>query len=287
MAAYSNAIIQGSALNTAMGVNRLANLESGAQYGVMSHLQFLDAATPLTLPAVIPVVLSAPTLFHSVDGATNMLKAFVERHVHSIDGIDLTLNLETEEGAPMRDGQRPSVPTVTKRADVNPSLTCRELPGNSAWNLIAWWIKQICDPDTGVSASSSMVTTTSGTILPRLMSTMAMDVLFIQPSSDMRPENMIEAVIITGMIPKSTGPLGMQKKMGEAQVPERTFEFTGIIQANERTRQVGRDMLQLLQIHSANSANAVPVASQIDSYLVNQGLQQELAYMTQNHTPTT
>lgn len=253
----------------------IANLASGAQLGLGAHLTNLDAATPLTLNPIIPIVTSVPTMFENIPHAEDTLKALIERHPKSISGIDFEYQLEGSPTPVGHDGQQLNMPTNARRTQVTPQFTWQEVTGNLIWNFFKMWISMTRDANTQASSLAALDDTAE--LLPQLVSSFSMDVIFIQFDSTMRPENIIDAFICTGMWPQQTGMAGWQRTVGEVTMPERSISFNAVLQHTERTRQAGRAIAEVLGLHRVNFNQIAPVANQIASRLTDKGIQQEAA----------
>lgn len=280
MVADVNALLANAGrLATNSDSSRVADITRGGQLGLGSHLDLIDAATPCAFMPVIPIVMSTPTLFNGLPGFNAAFKALVERHSKAITGIDVRYDLDTDDSQPAgNDGQKILTPTRTTRIQPQPEFTWGELNGNLVWNLIKTWIVWINDPDTQASRiGQTAATGGASSSLPLVMSTIGADVLFIQPDKTMHPDNILDAWIITGMYPKTTGDAGYKKTIGETTIPERQIQFTGILQHNDRTRIVGRNILKAMQAHTVNYDLSTPVTQSINSALNNLGLQKEVA----------
>lgn len=281
MAEDTSALIQNAGRLSTLNDDIVANIARGAQLGLGAHLPNLDAATPLVFNPVVPIVISQPTMFKDMAGYADTLKALIEKHAKSIEGIDLEYTMEFAETPAGHDGQQMSMPTNSKRSPVEPSFTFQEVYGNLVWNFIRNWLLLMKHPDTQAS-SVGAVLAADAVIAPQLLSSMAMDVLFIQFDTTLHYKNIQDAWIITGMMPKGTGPMGAKRTIGESTAPERTINFTGVVQHNANTKMLGRRIAEILSLHRINYGLATPVATQINSLLTNKGTQAEVSAALQN-----
>ena len=90
------------------------------------------------------------------------------------------------------------------------------------------------------------------------MSAYSMTIAVIQPDVTGRPERIIDCSIICNMFPQSTGDLGMTRTVSNMTIPDRTFNFTGLQQHNAYTKQLGRLIMQKLQMHKLDFDWAPP-----------------------------
>ena len=257
----------------------VANIAVGGQLGLGSHLVNIDAATPLIMPPIVPIVMHMPTMFANIQYYAEVLKALVERHAKTIDGIDFGYTLETEATPSGHDGQTLKIPTNARRGEVSPSMVFSELNGMLVWNFFKNWMHMIKSPDTQ-AATLGGLTTNSSTIPPQTLSVFSMDVMFIQYDTTLRPENILDGYMIAGMYPTDIGQGGFKREIGQSTMPERTIAFTGIVQHNDATKQKAIDIAQLLALHSVNYRKAEPVVASIESQLAQQGVQLEVQQST-------
>ena len=270
----TNAVISNAGRIAADPSAPIANLGAGAQLGVGPHLVELDAATPLALHPIVPVVVHVPTMFENIPYATDTLKALIERHAQTITGIDLEYTLESAQSPLGHDGQQINMPTHSRRTQINPSFTWREATGNLVWNFHKLWIEMIRHPDTQASQLGALA---AGDISPQLLSSFTMDILFIQYDSTHVAAQIIDGFFVTSMYPQGTGPSAYQRTVAEVQIPERNITYNGIIQHSNSTVQIAKRVAELLNMHSVNYDEAQPVADSIPGNLANLGIQAEIA----------
>lgn len=275
MAQMTDALISNAGRIAASDATAIANIAKGAQLGLGTHLPYLDAATPLTLMPVIPIVTHTPTMFAGLPHFDAVCKALVERHAKTIDGIDVQYDLEGAPSPAGHDGQEFNVPTNSKRQQPNPSMTFPEVNGNLVWNFHKNWIQMIKHPDTQASQMSAL-STNATQMPPMVASYYSMDVLFIQFDQTMLPENIIDAYFITNMWPKGTGPAGFKRAIGTTEAVERTIEYHGILQHNRNTRLVGQQVAAVLNLHTVNFDFAAPIARSVEARLSQEGLRREV-----------
>ena len=252
----------------------IANLTTGAQLGLGPHLAHLDAATPMVLNPIVPIVTHSPTMFRGIPHFDDVLKSLIEKHAKSISGIDFEYTLEGSPTPVGHDGQQMYMPTQSRRSSVTPQFTWQDVYGNLIWNFFSNWIKMVRHPDTQASTLGGIE---GGEIAPQLMSSFSMDVMFIQFDPTMQPENIIDAFMITSMWPQQSGMAGFQRTPGEVTMPERSVSFYGVLQHNINTKRTAKQIAEVIGMHRVDYNVAVPIAKQISSRLTNKGIQQEVA----------
>lgn len=252
---------------TSLGVapdTLVANLARSGQLGTGIRIAKLDGATPAVFNPVVAVVLQVPSMWDPFPKLQEMLKAIMETHAKSITGIDFGYSLETQDTPVGHDGQQLAVPTRTTRSAVNPSVTIQEYPGMPVWNLFRIWMYDIQHPDTNASILPAQLTDTSD-IPGWFMSAYSMSMLFIQFDPSGLPDRIQDASIITNMFPKEIGEIGFERTIGTTQLKERSISFTGLVQHNENTRELGRRVAEMLNMEHINYDFALPgLSSSVD-----------------------
>ena len=193
-----------------------------------------------------------------------MLRAIMETHAKSITGIDFGYKLETQETIVGHDSQSMMVPTRTTRGSVSPSATFAEYPGLPIYNLFRTWMFNIQHPDTNMSILPAQISDTAE-IPAWFMTAYSMSMLFIQYDPSGLPDRIYDAMIICNMFPTDIGDIGFERTIGTTQLKERSVSFSGLVQHNENTRELGYRVAELLQLHKINYNFALPgVAGTVD-----------------------
>lgn len=274
MSVLENALLKNVA-NIANNPSATINdLSKGGQLGIGPRLPRIDGASPLVFAPVVPIVTHIPTMFDAVPKMKEILKSLVERHSKTITGVDFGYEMDEGSGYILADGQEVKAPTKNKRTAISPNMTFSEIQGNLVWNFFRQWMQMISSPDTHWSSMASM--TNSEDIDPFVFSYFSMDVLLISFDPTMLPKNIIDAVFVTTMWPKTTGQLGIKREIGTSEVIERSVDFSGIVQHNSAVYNAAVAIAETLQLHKANWTFATPVATEIESRASNLGVQAEL-----------
>ena len=276
----ANYMVDTPALAWGLGVNptddstRIITKAIGnAQLGVGVKAPALDVATPLVLPPAIVVVLQVPGMY-TVDGPSAMawaIKDMFESHAKSVTGIGVSYTIDPLEGVTMHDGQTFQAPGKTKRAPVSPSFTFTEITGNLYWNIIRKWITDMNNPDTYAIGANTHV---SG---GWTMSAYSMTIAVIQPDVTGRPERILDCSIICNMFPQGTGEFNITREMSTMKTEERSFQFTGIQQHNAYTKQLGRLIMDKLQMHTLDFDWAPPQRDIWTPHLDDMGIKLDVA----------
>jgi hypothetical protein len=235
----------------------VANVSRSGQNGTGIRITKLDGATPLVFNPVIPVVLTVPTMWNKFPQKQEILRALMETHARNITGIDFSYSLETSQVQIGHDGQQMDAPTKTTRSQVNPSATFTEYTGNIIYKFFQDWMFDIQHPDTNASALPAM-----GVMDEKMpgwtMSAYSMSMLFIQPDPTGLPDRIIDAFVICNMFPKDMGEIGFQRQLGTSETKERSINFSGIVQHNNNTKELGIRVMKMLGLHRINYNNALP-----------------------------
>jgi hypothetical protein len=259
-----------------MGENQIAaNLTHGSNLGVGLREVSLDAATPLVFTPTVFVVMHTPSMYtntgNGIVGTT--IKTLIETHAKSVSGIDVTYSLETSESPVGHDGQQQQVPTQSKRAAVNPSFTFTEVTGNLVWKLFVQWMTDIQDPDTNASMARFNDDT-----LQFMSTTYSMAMMAIQFDPSGLAKNIIDAAFISNMFPTDPGgSLGLERNIATSKTMDRTVTFSGHIQHNKRTREMGVEIAGFLQDAKARySGERGPYLNEVDQAIVESGIKKEV-----------
>lgn len=159
---------------------------------------------------------------------------------------------------------RMDAPTKTTRSQVNPSATFTEYTGNIIYKFFQDWMFDIQHPDTNASILPAMGLMDED--MPGwTMSAYSMSMLFIQPDPTGLPDRIIDAFVICNMFPKDMGEIGFQRQLGTSETKERSINFTGIVQHNNNTKELGIRVMKMLGLHRINYNNALPgLAGSVD-----------------------
>lgn len=253
----------------------VANTDLGGQLGLGLRAPNLDASAPLVLPNVVPIVIHTPTMYNDNLPMQYIMKNMVECFAKSITGIDVNYTEDFDETPVGHDGQNLSFPKKTKRAGINPNIIYQELLGNPFWNAHRKWMTDFQNPDTNVSYVGM---SDELTIVP---SHYSMSVLFIQYDLTHRPDNIIDAFIVSNMFPQETGALGSEKQIAEHRSIERSISYTGLLHHTNQIRLIAKEVATAMAIHTVNYWKDAPSISQgveghIQSNIIDTGLSKDI-----------
>lgn len=228
----------------------ILNIQQGGQLGFGPRVVAMDGGTPLVLNACHIYVLQMPRMWDKFPKTQQAYKSMVELNAITIDNIDLNYQMDFGDVEAGHDGQMASMPIKTKRAPVSPSITLNDIGGNVFWNLNYLWLKHISHPDTCCSLLSAIFD--EDDVPDWVWSTFSMTWLVIQPDPTGLPSRMVEAAVITNLIPSETGTLGMKRQIASGEIAKRTVTYKGRITHSESTRELGRLVMIATQAHKPN-----------------------------------
>lgn len=252
-----------------------ANIAKGSQVELGASMPKIDAVTPLVLPNAQIVVTHTPTMFDNIPNANSILCALIQKWHESVTGIDPTINMSTVDGPKLQNRQTMKMPGVMSYSDLTPTFVFKEVVGGLILYFFEMWVKMLGHIDTGFSSLASIFQ--SDTIPPFTYSYFSMDIAVIQPDITLTPENIIDGYFITCMFPTTIGTLGIKRERGgDPVLPERSIEFTGVLQRNNNTYKVCQNIMELLQMHKVDFDNAVPLTDKISDKLTDISVQNEI-----------
>ena len=249
----------------------LPKVVGNLQLGSGLNAPMLDVATPCMFSPVVLVVTSLPAMY-TVDGKVTkmgyVIKELIESHAKSVSGIDFSYSMDTQEAPTGHDGQQMASPGKTKRSAVSPSFVFAELSGNIVWDTFRKWMWDCNHPDTN-AGMANVVYPGAWT-----MSAYSMSMMAIQFDPTMRPDHIITAAHYVNMFPTSIGDLGLKRDIGTYSHPERTIQFTGMVQHNEYIKTLAMAIAEKLALHKHNYNIAPPTHSTIEKNITGLGQDQ-------------
>lgn len=273
-------VLQGALLKNVANIanNQTAtinDLSKGGQLGIGPRLPQIDGSSPLVFAPAVPIITHIPTMMNAVPQMKSILKCLVERHSKTITGVDFGYEMDEGSAYVLADGQEAKVPTKNKRTAISPNMTFAEIQGNLVWNFFRQWMNMISSPDTHFSSMAAM--TGSNDIDPFVYSYFSMDMLLISFDPTMLPKNIIDAVFVTTMWPKTTGQLGLKREIATSETLERSIDFNGIIQHNSSVFKAAVAIAETLQLHKANFQYANSISTAIEPNASGLGISEDIA----------
>lgn len=248
---YTAADIGGKPWEVSSGAG--VNIIRGAQYGQGPNIMALDGATPNVLNACYLVVIQMPQMWVRTNqtNIVNVWRTLLEIGAKNVDGIDFGYQLEVTDTLVSHDGQNAGMPTVSRRTQINPTFTWPEYYGNLVWNATQKWIMDIQHPDTQVSNLTGEGYSEED-IPAWLYSTFSASMCVIQPDPLGIPDRIQDAYFVCNLFPTETGMGGFKRTINNAETPERSVPFRGLVQHNANTRTLGLLIAKSLNAHRIN-----------------------------------
>lgn len=221
-------------LNTGKGFAKsssapMVNLAHGGQWGAMTNPGTYMNNGQYVRTNVIARLIQAPRGFQLLDNSeiwVENLRAFVETHSRTIDGLQWGLTVDSAEQAFGAAGEMQSTPTKVSRSKSEVSHTADEKYGMPIWHLHDGWIRNLIqDPETMFPAIVARGKDNTPTdMLPDFYS---MTVLYFEPDPTFQFPT--KSWLMTNMYPKELPSAEGRKDMTSAYEPlEIAIPYTGI-----------------------------------------------------------
>lgn len=237
------------------GARNTVNLAQAGTNVYRPDLANLATNTPYVARNLVPFLLDAPRFFKYASNTNWLvacLKAFVETHTRTIDGLQRTLTVDNAEAPWGGSGEVIQTATNVTRARSNPNFGCWELQNRAIQRFLQWWINYgIADENTKVPRI------VSDGIVPveKYDATFyGMTVLFVEP--DPTFQDCVNAYLCTNMFPLSTGPWENRKDASQiGQNLDLNIEFSALTDVSEGVQEYARQMFRKLNIRGMNPNN--------------------------------
>lgn len=240
--------------NKAFGRDRdtvMVDPKHGGQHGFMPDPSAYVSSSRYIRRNVIPLLIEAPAGFQDLEGSekyVEALRAMMELHSTTIEGLNSTLNVEYSETPFGGAGEMQQDPMNVTRERSTPSHTFPEKYGRP-FNLLleSWILNLIMDPETKYPRVISQGVDV-GDLLPDYNS---MTMLYIEP--DPTHTKVEKAWLCTNMKPVTGGENIGSKEVGTGgQEVEQSIEFTAITQVGLGVRQLAQRLLDEINLTGAN-----------------------------------
>jgi len=249
MARLQEALMQGAFES---GTERpILNLQKGGGAWAMSYLEWSNNQAYVSRP-LIPILLEAPRLFTVLPSSEKWigsLKALIEQHARSIDGLEQTLTVDTDSHPFGGAGEEFEEFVNVTRARSTIRFSFVEKYGRPIQTLLDYWIRYgMMDPET----KFALIGTLAGDVAEDLLvDWYTMTCLFIVP--DPIHKNVDKAWLVTNMFPKGTGDITAKRDLTTSQeILNLDIEFTGISQVGLGVNQLAKKILDQINITNAD-----------------------------------
>lgn len=251
MTRYANPFLGDRAFGRGLASNTVNPAQAGTRQ-FAPDLANLASNSPYVRRNVIPFLIEAPRFFQYMPDPAVLvrsLKAIVEVHSRTIDGLNKQLTVTSAESPWGGAGERIHTPTNVERAPSNVTHGMWELQGRAVSNFTRFWIQYgIGEEDTKVP----LVVANGNVNADHYDQTfMGMSVLYVEPDPTMT--EVVDAWLVTNMFPTGTPPWEGSKDASQlGQNLDLTLEFTGIADVSMGTKLFARQKLQELNLLGLN-----------------------------------
>jgi hypothetical protein len=189
------------------------------------------------------------TVLPNSDKWISSLKSLFEVHARTIDGMNATITVETDEHPVGGAGEVQEEFTDTKRERSVPRFTFIEKYGRPIQTFLDFWIRYgLMDPETKFALLGTLGNSQVGDLLADWYSATC---LFFEPDPLHKKVN--KAWITTNMFPKGTGEITAKRDLTTAQeILTLDVEFTGISQVGLGVNQFAQQILDNINITNAD-----------------------------------
>lgn len=238
----------------AVGANQpMVSLESGnGQLGYMADYTAYVSNAAYVKRNLIAFLVEAPRGFQDLDNPprwVGTLKALVELHAKTIEGLQSTLQVEFAENPVGGAGEMQEDITKVTRARSVPVFTWTEKYGKPINSFLSGWIQNLMqDPETGYPAVVTRGQRKPTDLLPDYT---GMTVLFVEP--DPTGTKVVEAWLSTNMMPKSAGDVtGRRDITAPGETIDYNIEFTALTQNGIGVKKLAQKFLDQMSLTGAN-----------------------------------
>lgn len=229
----------------------MLDLDYGGQFGWAPTLTEWVSNQAYITRDVVPIVLEAPKFFQLMPNPekwVSALKALIEVHTISIEGLNMGLTVDTEEHPFGGAGEMQEEYTNVTRERSQVSTTVREKYGLPIATFLSNWITYgMMDPDTKYALSGTLPDAPEDA----LADWYSMTCLFVEPDPTHRRP--LKTWIGANMFPKNTGEIiGRKAKTEGGQGQETTIQWAGIFQSGVGPNQLAQKLLDNINFFGAN-----------------------------------
>lgn len=222
----------------------VTNLEIPAPYGYTPDFRYYHAAADYTRRPTIAFLMELPNCFKDTDDPEKWggsLKALIEMHARTIDGIDYTLEVEHVETPFGGGGEMMQTLSKVRRARSVPVFTWVEkvgMPVSRYWNNYILYF--MGEPNSNVAGIIGKGGITPAATYPDYNT---FSILFVEP--DPTERYALRSTLITNMQPTGQGP-EMRMSKDQTSSPEQlqvSLTMTGLQMVGRGVDKLGQMML--------------------------------------------
>lgn len=264
----------------------IVDLRNGGQHGPMPDIGAYVSSSNYVRRNLIALLIEAPRGFNHLEDPDTFhrtLKALVELHPKSIEGLQSTLTVDFVENPVGGGGEMQEDISNVTRARSTPTFVIPE-KYNKPVSLFfhAWITGLMMDPNSKYAAVISGPNRPTD-MLPDYT---GMTVLFIEP--DPTHTKVLEAWLSTNMMPKTSGEIIGRKDLTQGgESVDYSIEFTALTQHGVGVRQFAQRMLDQMSLGGMNPnlQNAFVQQVSADVKAADKGYTETLASEARNRVP--
>lgn len=270
MSRVQDALLDGKAFSRG-STQPMLDLTYGGQMGFSPDLKEWVSNQAYVRRHVFCLLLEAPAAFNLLSDRNpeiwvRNLRALVELHPRTIEGLNAGLTVETAETPVGGGGEMQEEFVDVKQARSQPVFTFDEKYGMPIQTFLRNWITYaLMDPNSKVANIGTI-----GANAPddMLADQYAASMIFIEP--DPCHKKVVKAWLCTNMFPKGTGDIIGSRDIGSAmQLQQLNIEFTAITQVGLGVNTFAQKLLDNINITNANPylrpAHIQQVSADVDS----------------------
>lgn len=233
--------------------NAILDLKYGGQMGFQPDYPSYLSNAAYVKRNLIPFLVQAPRGFNDLDPTGKMietLKALVELHPKSIEGLNSTLRVEFSETAFGGAGEMQQDVTNVTRERSSPAFTWTEKYGKPINRFLDFWITGLLmDPNT--KYPGVVMNDLRSIPLDLLPDYTAATMLFVEP--DPTHTKVVEAWLCTNMMPDTGGDnTGRRDLTASGETADYSITFSAITQVGHGVRRFGQQLLDNLRMTNVN-----------------------------------
>jgi hypothetical protein len=243
----------------------LLNLAHGGQHGWAPNLAELTSNQAYVSRPVICMLLQAPQIFRAFpDGPkwVQAIKAMFELHARTIEGMNATLTVETDEHPVGGAGEVQQEIVNSRRERTAPRFGFTEKYGRPIQTLLETWIRYGgMDPNTKFALASVLQ---GGNFTDLLMDQLTATCIFIVP--DPLHRNVDKAWITTNMFPLGTSDITARRDLTASQeILQLDIEFTGTSQYGYGVNVFAQRLLDSIRTRHADPFYLPALTDRVDA----------------------
>lgn len=260
-----DAILQGNTAYAGGQTTPMTDLQYGGQNGLVPNLAEWVSQTHYVRRNLVALLIEAPTGFNLLPNPPfwfRALKAMIEVHSLTIDGLNSGLSVTYEETAVSGAGEVMEDFNNVTRARSNPVHTYSDMYGRPIQNFCLDWITYLmADPDSKIPLVSTLANGGPTDLLGDFYSA---TVLYFEP--DPTHNRVAKAWLSTNMTPKLTGDiLGKRDLSSPGEKLDLSIEFTALTQTGTGVLAFAQALFDRINIQNANPYLRPPLVGAIDA----------------------